>query len=45
MDDADIFQFIERTYDQGFVWGLVDKNEEWALVESTKYDNIILMHI
>ena len=43
MDDADIFQFIERTYDQGFVWGLVDKNEEWALVESTKYDNIFVM--
>ena len=43
MGDANIFKFIERTYDLGFVWGLVDKNEEWALVESTKYDNIFVM--
>ena len=43
MDNANILEFIKRSYEQGFVWGLVDKNEEWALVESTKYDDTFVM--
>ena len=43
MDRPNIFEFIQKSCEQGFVWGLVDKNEEWALVESTKYDDTFVM--
>ena len=38
-----ISEFIERIFNQGYLWGLADSEMQYALVESNKYNETYVM--